>query len=237
MCKTIILQYNILQIADLIIENQVFSAVVPTANLPFASIPEIDGILGMGYPNITAAYQSTSVLFNMFNQKMIDHMVVSVYLGSKNDGVGGIATFGGADRKYFTGNIHFVPFIYPTQEMRFHVNYVVMRGSGELLCASGCEAVTDTGSSKIAGPLQDIRTINRILNAQLIEDDAMYTYRVDCLAINTFPDIEFQINGQSYILTASDYISIVRNFLIEASYTYIIIIIFICFSVRKKLFF
>lgn len=200
-----------MQIADLVIKNQVFSAVLPSANLPFAHIPQIDGILGMGYPNVTAAYQSASVLFNMFNQQLIDHVVVSVYLGRKNDAVGGIAIFGGVDPNYFTGDIHFVPFIYPFQKMRFQMEYVAMQGSSVLLCANGCEAVTDTGSSKIAGPLPDIQMLNGMLNAQLIEDDVMYKYSVDCSAINTFPNIAFQINGQSYILTPNDYVTIVSS--------------------------
>lgn len=225
-----------LQIADLVIKNQVFSAVVPTASLPFARIPQIDGILGMGYPNVTAAQQSTSVLFNMFNQQMIDHVMVSVYLGRKNDAsLGGIAIFGGVDPSYFTGDIHFIPFIYPLQKMRFQMNYVAMQGSGVLLCANGCEAVTDTGSSKIAGPLQDIQTLNGMLNGQLIEDETMYTYSVDCSAIYTFPDIEFQINGKSYILTANDYITIVSSSLNCNKFNIILILIY--FSVRRKLFF
>lgn len=225
----------ILQIADLVIENQVFTAVLPSPNLPFARIPQIDGILGMGYPNVTAAYQSTSVLFNMYNQQMIDHVIVSVYLGRKNDAVGGIAIFGGVDPNYFTGDIHFVPFIYPLQKMRFQMNYISIQGSVELLCANGCEAVTDTGSSKIAGPLQDIQALNGMLNAQLIEDDVMYKYSVVCSAIYTFPDIEFQINGQTYILTANDYITIVSSSLNCIRFVINIIIIF--FLVRRILFF
>lgn len=203
-----VIQLN-LQIADLVIENQVFTAVLPTQNLPFARIPQIDGILGMGYPNETAAEQSKSVLFNMFNQQIIDHLMVSVYLGRKNEAHGAVAIFGGVDPNYFRGNIHFVPFTYPLQRMRFQMDYVALQGSGELLCANGCEAVTDTGSSQIAGPLQDIQTLNGMLNAQLIEDDVMYKYSVDCSAISTFPEINFQINGQAYILTANDYITIV----------------------------
>lgn len=217
-----------MQIADLVIENQVFSAVLPSGNLPFARIPEIDGILGMGYPNVTAAYQSTSVLFNMFNQQMIDHVMVSVYLGRKNDAVGGIAVFGGVDPNYFTGDIHYVPFIHPLTRMRFQMSYVAVQGSGELLCANGCEAVTDTGSSKIAGPLQDIQALNGMLNAQLIEDDVMYKYSVDCSAINTFPEIAFEINGQSFILTANDYITIVSSSL--NCNRFFITIIFVCFQ-------
>lgn len=188
-----------------------------TPSLPFARIREIDGILGMGYPNQTAAAESTSLLLNLYNQYAIDRLTVSVYLGRKNDPLGGYAVFGGVYTGLYTGQIHFIPFVSPVVDMMIRISSITLRDTaGRLsnvrLCQNGCRAVTDTGSSKIAGPVDDIRRLNQLLGGRIVQSDVMWRYSVNCNDVPSFPDVELNIGGRAYRLTPNEYITVVRIF-------------------------
>merc|ERR1711962_712192 len=72
------------------------------------------------------------------------------------------------------------------------------------VCAGGCEAVMDTGTSLIAGPASDIAAINKAIGAKVnpLTGQGM----IDCDTIPNLPIINFTFDGKDYPLEGKDYV-------------------------------
>ncbi|KAF7721969.1 hypothetical protein EC973_003882 [Apophysomyces ossiformis] len=74
-----------------------------------------DGILGMGYPRLTAATNNgqqpyNPVVFNMVAQKLISQPIFSIYLNKADaSGWAGEIIFGGVDQSKYTGDLVYLP--------------------------------------------------------------------------------------------------------------------------------
>uniref|UniRef100_A0A7M4E5H2 Embryonic pepsinogen-like n=1 Tax=Crocodylus porosus TaxID=8502 RepID=A0A7M4E5H2_CROPO len=107
-----------------------------------------DGILGLAYPNI-AADGLTPVFDNMISENLVQQHLFSVYLSQQQ--TGSMVTFGGIDESYFTGPINWIPVSYQGY-WQITMDSVIVNGK-VIACKSGCQAVVDTGTSLLVGPI------------------------------------------------------------------------------------
>ena len=72
-----------------------------------------------------------------------------------------------------------------------------------MFCTDGCNAIADTGTSLIAGPVDEIKKLNEKIGATPIVGGE---YTIDCSKVPTLPAMDFVIGGKKYTLKGSDYI-------------------------------
>lgn len=87
----------------------------PSANSTESSDVVGNGILGLGYPQLTSAASKggkgyNPFVFNLVEQNLISQHIFSVYMNNANeDGWAGEVIFGGVDDSKFSGNITYLP--------------------------------------------------------------------------------------------------------------------------------
>lgn len=113
-----------------------------------------NGILGLGYPKLTASYSNgqgtyNPFVFNLVDQKVISDSVFSVYLNNADEnGWVGEVIFGGVDSSKYTGELVYMPVVSLSSS-----NSKKSSSSGSnyywMVSAQGV-AVTDSNSTSLA---------------------------------------------------------------------------------------
>lgn len=183
------------------VKSQTFAEIMKESGLGFIA-GKFDGILGMGYPEISVLGVPT-VFDQMVAQNAVSEAVFSFYLTRDADHpVGSELVIGGTDPKHYTGDITYVP-VSKKGYWQFLMDKLVVDGKQLDVCSSGCQAIADTGTSLIAGPTADVKKINDAIGAAPFLNGE---YMVNCNNLPTMPNITFTIGGKPFTLTPNDYV-------------------------------
>ncbi|KAK2722006.1 lysosomal aspartic protease-like [Artemia franciscana] len=193
-------------IGSLAASNQTFAEAVSEPGLVFIAA-KFDGILGMGFSTISV--DGVKPVFNtMVDQGVVDP-VFSFYLDrNPNDDVGGELILGGSDPEKYKGDFVYVP-VSKQGYWQFTMDRIFVDGAESQLCNGGCQAIADTGTSLIGGPVAEIKEINSKIGAVPITGGQ---YMIDCKRINELPDIVLTIGGTDFTLQGKDYVLQVSQF-------------------------
>ncbi|KAM6223601.1 napsin-A [Rhynchocyon petersi] len=166
-----------------------------------------DGILGLGFP-ILAVGEVRPPLDVLVDQGLVDKPVFSFYLNRDPEATdGGELVLGGSDPAHYFPPLIFVPVTVPAY-WQVHMGSVKV-GTVLTLCARGCPAILDTGTSLITGPTEEIRALNTAIGGIPLLTGQ---YVIDCSKIPTLPPVSLLLGEAWFNLTAQDYVIQISRF-------------------------
>ncbi|KAG8433932.1 hypothetical protein GDO86_012339 [Hymenochirus boettgeri] len=188
------------------IANQTFAEAVKQPGIVFLAA-RFDGILGLGYPDISVD-GVVPVFDNIMQQKLVKENVFSFYLNRDPTAeVGGELLLGGTDPEYYTGDFHYLNV---TRKAYWQIKADEVRVNNQLvLCKGGCQAIVDTGTSLITGPKAEIRALHKAIGAYPLLSGE---YFINCKKIQSLPTISFVLDGMLYNLTGEQYVLKISKF-------------------------
>jgi len=195
-------------IAGVCVTDQLFAEATHEPGLAFLAA-HFDGILGMGFPQISVN-GITPVFHTMMEQGVVEAPVFGFWLNRDPEGKeGGELTLGGSDPAHYSGDITYVPV---DREGYWQITMDSMSTGGNTVgCDGGCTAIVDTGSSLMVGPSAETNAINKIIGGvEMVPGTGQYF--IDCALIPSLPTIDLTIGGTAFTLTGKDYILEVSQF-------------------------
>jgi len=187
---------------------------VATKLAPFFADQPMDGILGLAFQAL-AVDQVKPPVQTMIDEKLLPQPLFTVWMTEthSNNSTGGQITLGDYDKEHCSSQVDWIPLSHATY-YEFLLDGVRVGDSaskGEELViqptnAQGSQAISDTGTSLIAGPSAQIQQIAEKLGGKLDQQEGVYV--VDCATSKSLPDVIFTINGKDYPITNKDYVDI-----------------------------
>lgn len=182
------------------VQKQIFGEATKQPGLVFIAA-KFDGILGMGYPRISVN-NVLPVFDNLMQQKLVEKNVFAFYLNRDPTGQpGGELMLGGTDSKYYHGELSYLN-VTRKAYWQVHMDQLEV-GSGLTLCKGGCEAIVDTGTSLMVGPVDEVKELQKAIGAVALMQGE---YMVPCEKVSSLPIINLKLGGKNYELHPDKYI-------------------------------
>ncbi|XP_014734165.1 PREDICTED: pepsin A-like [Sturnus vulgaris] len=189
-----VLGYDTVNVAGINVRNQIFG-LAETEPGDFFYYTPFDGILGLAFPSI-ASSGATPVFDNMMIENLVDRHLFSVYLSRDSQG-GSFVLFGAIDPYYTTRGITWIPLSAETY-WQISMERVSINGA-PVACASGCQAIVDTGTTLLAVPIRAFRILSNLLGASSSGE-------ISCAGVNNLPNLIFHIHGKEFPVPPRAYV-------------------------------
>jgi len=188
-----------LQLAGFTVINQTFGAASGIAEV-FGYFP-IDGILGLGWPALSEDNVPPPIQ-NMKDQ--LDSYLFTVWLDrhiKPSDGVnGGQITYGALDKDNCDADIVYTPITSQTY-WQFNLDGF---SAGDYKNDDTASAISDTGTSFIYGPSDDVDQIISLSGAEYDFNTGLYT--VDCNKAKKLVDLVFTVNKKPLTIPGTEHV-------------------------------
>jgi len=187
---------------------------VATRLAPFFADQPLDGILGLAFQQLAVDKVKPPVQ-TMIDQKLMANPWFTVWMTmthAENE-TGGLITLGDYDKQHCSDKVDWIPLssatYYQISLDGVKVGSNSNNANDELVIMSpddnlGAQAISDTGTSLIAGPSQQIKQIAEKLGGKL--DQSQGVYMVPCSGAKTLPPVIFTINGKEFPVSAKNYV-------------------------------
>ena len=189
---------DVLRIGDLKVKKQLFGEATNEPGLAFA-FGRFDGILGLGYDTI-AVNGIPPPFYNMIDQDLLDEPVFAFYLGDTAKGTDSVCTFGGIDKKAYSGKMVKLPL---RRKAYWEVNLDSITFGKETADMDNTGAILDTGTSLIAMPTDYAELLNKQIGAKKGFNGQ---YTIECNTRDSLPDLTFTLSGYNFTIGPYDYI-------------------------------
>jgi len=192
---------DLLTVADMHVKDQMFAEVIEEDGDGFA-MAKFDGILGMGFPSISA-YGMPPVLQNLYEAQEIKEAVFAFAMPSK-DGTEGHLSIGFWDKTFIAQGEKIT--WHPVIEETYWVIGMSGVSIGSLSFTDNDDtsrAIVDTGTSLITGPSYMVKALAEHLALQEIQKGV---YEIDCARVPRMDPIVFTLGDKDYTLDANDYV-------------------------------
>jgi len=211
---------DVLTIGAIELPNVTFAEATSEPGIAFA-MTKFDGILGMGYGTIAVDGQ-VPMHEALYEAGLIAEPVFAFYLQKKvhpslmenpeeKEAGGGVLMLGGVDKRFYTGELLYVP-VTRKAYWQFDMDAVQVNGHSVVPTAA---AIADTGTSLIAGPKDDIALIISKLGISAPSGSGgadTGQYSIPCDQVDSLPPLTFVIGGQEFSLTGRQYVLEVDSF-------------------------
>jgi len=191
---------DVVTFGGITVKNQTFGQATQLA--PFFSGQPMDGILGLGYPQI-AVDGVEPVVNTMIDQGLLKEPLFGVYMTKTDeDGeVGGSLSIGGVDSTKYEGAISYFP-VTKHGYWQLAMDGVKMQNGPSF--HKKYQIISDTGTSLIAGPENEIKQICETLGGKWDSRNEVYTVSRDAKnlqdVIFIFGGKEFAVGPESYLI-------------------------------------
>ncbi|GFO45663.1 cathepsin d [Plakobranchus ocellatus] len=195
---------DIFRVAGLKVKNQTFGEVIQEPDL-FQDM-NIDGIFGLGFRGDA---EGPTVFDNMVIQGLLPASVFSLYLNRFNMGDrDSVLTLGGINSDYYTGEFVYAPLRSPNY-WQFRIDGVRIAKRAGVYSMGGCEAIVDSGTPFIFGPIEEVDILNLVLGGSPLQGWPRMVsdrFSFDCSKLESLPDVKFIVNGIKLSLSSKDYV-------------------------------
>ena len=212
------LSEDTLNIGGLDLPNQLFAEITDASGMGAGyALGKFDGILGLAFDAIAVCGDPNNggyigdcvpTPFSRLKETgLIEEGVFAFYLGGLQpcfpecmDGYPGELTLGGIDPAHYSGEINYVP-VSNAAYWQITLDTIGVNGV-DYSTSSTKEAIVDSGTSMIVGPIDAMDKLAASLGARKMASTGEYV--VSCS--KALPDLELTIGGVDYVVPSSSYV-------------------------------